>query len=166
MVAARTLGGTAQSAAGTTAFATNKWLYWVIPAAVVAAFLIYHLAKPTEQVPQQDVTVGQSLVVGGLNIDKQVTDSIAGLLTTFGSITDAASVQAALPRLQEAQIDKIGGLSGQLSAEQWKLLVGIISPSLPTLNQLLDKVLAVVDIAEVLNATIEPGKAKLAVLTA
>jgi hypothetical protein len=155
MIAARTLGGTAQSAVGTAAFATNKWLYWFIPAASVAAFLIHLLANPTEQVAQQGVTVGQSLVVGGFNIDKQVTDSIAGL-PTLGGITDAASVQAALPRLQEV----VGGQCGQLSAEQRKLLAGIVSSSLPTLNQLLDKVLGIPGVAEVLKPTIDTLKSE------
>jgi hypothetical protein len=116
MVAARTLGGTAQSTVGTAAFVANKWLYWFIPAA-----------------------------------------AIAGLRTTLGGTTNAASVRAALPRLQEvaARIDTVGGLSGQLSAEQRKPLVGIVSPSLPALNQLLDKVLAIPDVAEVLKWTID-----------
>jgi len=169
--AARTVGGAGQRAMGTAASATNKWLYWLVPAAAaaaVAAFLIYLFAKPAEQVAQQDVTVGQSLVVGGLNLDKQVTDSIASLRTTLAGITDAASAQAALPQLQEAatQIDKVGGLGAQLSAEQRKVLAGVVSPSLPTLNQLLDKVLAIPGVAEVLKPTIDTLKAKLAVLTA
>jgi hypothetical protein len=40
MVAARTLGGTAQSAVGTAGFATNKWLYWFIRAAAIAGLRI------------------------------------------------------------------------------------------------------------------------------
>src|SRR6516162_2545671 len=132
--AARTVGGAGQRAMGTAASATNKWLYWLVPAAAaaaVAAFLIYLFAKPAEQVAQEGVTVGQSLVVGGLNLDKQVTDSIASLRITLAGITDAASAQAALPQLQEAatQIDKVGGLGAQLSAEQRKVLAGVVSPS-------------------------------------
>jgi hypothetical protein len=108
------------------------------------------------------------LTVAGLNIDRQVTDSIASLRTTLAGITDAASARAALPKVQEAaaQIDKVGGLSAQLSAEQRKLLAGIVSPSLPTLNQLLEKVLAIPGVSDVLRPTIDTLKAKLAVLTA
>jgi hypothetical protein len=199
--ALHTVNVTAQRAEGAAASTSNKWLYWLIPAAAVAALLIYFLARPIEQVAQQDtvtaerpvtagqpVTVGQpvttgrpttataeqpanagqSLVVGGLNIDKQVTDSIASLRTTLAGITDAASARAALPTLREAaaQIDKVSGLTVQLSAEQRKLLAGIVTPSLPTLNQLLDKVLAIPGVAEVLKPTIDTLKAKLSVLTA
>jgi hypothetical protein len=108
------------------------------------------------------------LIVGDLNIGKQVTDSIASLRTALAGITDGNSARAALPKLQEAaaQIDKVGGLSAQLSAEQRKLLAGTVSPSLPTLNQLLDKVLAIPGVAELLKPTIDTLKAKLAVLTA
>ena len=73
-----------------------------------------------------------------------------------------------MPKLQDvtAQIDKVGGVVGQLSAEQRKLLAGIVSPSLPTLNQLLEKVLAIPGVSDVLKPTIDTLKAKLAVLTA
>jgi len=200
----RAVDGRAQRATGATASPSNNWLYWLIPAAAVAALLIYFLAKPIEQVAQQDVTAGQpvttgqpatagqavnaeqpatagqpvtagqpatagqSLVVAGLNIDKQVTDSIASVRTTLTGISDAASARAALPKLQEAasEIDKVGGLSAQLSAEQRKLLAGIVSPSLPALNQLLEKVLAIPGVSDVLKPTIDTLKAKLAVLTA
>ena len=116
----------------------------------------------------QPTMAGQNLIVGDLNIGKQVTDSIAGLRTTLAGITDANSARAALPKLQEAaaQIDKVGGLSAQLSAEQRKLLAGTVGPSLPTLNQLLDKVLAIPGVAELLKPTIDALKAKLAVMTA
>jgi hypothetical protein len=69
--------------------------------------------------------------------------------------------------LQEvtAQIDKVDGLIGQLSAEQRKLLAGIVNPLIPTLNQLFDKVLAIPGVADVLKPTIDALKAKLAVLT-
>jgi hypothetical protein len=109
----------------------------------------------------------QSLTVGALDIGKQVTDSITNLHTTLAGITDAASAQAALPKLQEAttQIDKVDGVVGQLSAEQRKLLAGIVNPMMPTLNQLFDKVPAIPGVSEVLKPTIEALRAKLAVLT-
>jgi hypothetical protein len=74
----------------------------------------------------------------GLDVGKQVTDSVTSLRTTLGGITDAASAQAALPKLQEvtAQIDKVDGLLAQLSPEQRKILAGMVNPPMPTLNQL------------------------------
>ena len=117
---------------------------------------------------QQGVTAVQGLTVGGLDIGKQVTDSITNLRTTLAGITDASSAQAALPKLREvtAQIDKVDGLIGQLSPEQRKVLAGVVNPLMPSLNQLFDKVLAIPGVAELLKPTIDALRAKLTLLTA
>src|SRR5215813_2316841 len=163
--AARAIGDTGQRAGGAAAL---NWLYWLIPLLAIAALLIYFFARPAEQVAQQGVTAVQGLTVGGLDVAKQVTDSVTSLRTTLGSITDAASARAALPKLQEVttQIDKVDGLLAQLSPEQRKVLAGIVNPLMPSLNQLFDKVLAIPGVAELLKPTIEALRAKLAVLTA
>ena len=107
------------------------------------------------------------MTVGGLDVGKEVTDSVTSLRTTLGGITDGASAQAALPKLQEvsAQINKVDGLLAQLSPEQRKVLAGIVNPLMPTLNQLFDKVLAIPGVAELLKPTIDALKAKLVMLT-
>jgi hypothetical protein len=107
-------------------------------------------------------------MVGGLDIGKQVTDSITNLRTTLTGITDAASARTALPKLQEvtAQIDRVDGLLGQLSPEQRKVLAGVVNPLMPSLNQLFDKVLAIPGVAELLKPTIDALRAKLTLLTA
>jgi hypothetical protein len=166
--AARSLADTPRRAASAAASSYN-WLYWLIPAAAIAALLLY-LARPTEQVAQQGGTVGlgQSTMVGGIDINKQVTDSLTSLRTTLGGVTDTAAAQAALPKLREvtAQIDKVSGLSGQLSAEQRKGLAALVNPAMPTLNQLFDKVLAVPGASDELKPTVDALKAKLAALAA
>ncbi len=133
----------------------------------IAALLVYFLTKPAEQVAQQGATIAQNLMVGGVDVSKQVTDSIANLRNTLGGVTDAASAEAALPKLRDitAQIDQVDGLIGQMTPEQKKLLAGIVSPLMPTLNQLFDKVLALPGVSEVLKPTIDRLKAKLALLT-
>jgi hypothetical protein len=159
-------GDTGRRAAGMAA--SRNWLYWLIPIAAIAALLIYYLGRPAEQVVQQGVTTAQSLMVGGLDVGKQVTDNITKLRTTLDGVTDAASARAALPRLREVttQIDQVDGVLGQLSAEQRKLLAGIVNPMMPTLNQLFDKVLAIPGVAELLKPTIDALRAKFATLTA
>ncbi|MGA9003738.1 MAG: DUF937 domain-containing protein [Pseudolabrys sp.] len=163
----RTIDDTRRSGVAAASNSTN-WLLWIIPAVAIATLLIYLLGRPAEQVVQQGVTAVQSLTVGGLDIGKQVTDSIGGLRTTLGGITDAASAQAALPRLQDAtaQIDKVSGLVGQLSDGQRKMLAGLVNPAMSTLNQLFDKVLAIPGVAEVIKPTIDRLKVRLATLTA
>lgn len=164
----RAVSDTGRRAASTASSAPLNWLYWVIPALAIAGLLYYLFARPAEQAVQQGVTAAQSLMVGGVDIGKQVTDSIASLRTTLTGISDATSAQAALPKLREvtAQVDRVSGLIGQLSVEQRKIVAGLVNPFLPTINQLFDKVLAIPGVAEILRPTIKSLKAKLAVLTA
>src|SRR5262249_29077025 len=136
--AARAIGDTGQRAAAV----SLHWPYWLIPLLAIVALLIYFFAKPAEQVVQQGAPTIPSLTVGGLDIGRQVTDSVTNLRTALGGITDAASGRAALPKLQEvtAQIDKVDGLLGQLSPDHGRVLAGRETPLRPPLNQLCDKV--------------------------
>src|SRR5262245_24333073 len=162
--AARAIGDTGQRAAAV----SRNWLYWLIPLLAILALLIYFFAKPAEQVVQPSVPTIPSLTVGGLDIRKEVTDSITNLRTTLTGITDVPSARAALPKLQEVtgQIDKVDSLVGQLSPEQRKVLAGMVNPLMPSLDQLFDKVLAIPGVAELLKPTIDALRAKLALLTA
>jgi hypothetical protein len=166
--AARTVGDAGQRAASTAASGLPKWLYWLIPILAAAALLFYLFGRPAEHVVQQTGPATPSLTVSGLDVGKQVIDSINSLRTTLGGVTDAASAQAALPKLREvtAEIGKVSGMVGQLSAEQRKALAAIVNPLMPTINQLFDKVLSIPGIAEILKPAIDALKANLAVLAA
>ena len=113
---ARAAGASGQRAAGAAALSSRNWLYWLIPLLAIVAFAIYWYSRPAEQAVQQGATAVQNLTVGSLDVGKQVTDSIANLRTTLTNVTDSASAQASLPKLQEAtaQIDKVDGVIGQL----------------------------------------------------
>jgi hypothetical protein len=163
--AARTAGDAARTA---DRGANNNWLYWLIPAAAIAALAIYFLAKPAEQVAQDTATPGQNVAVNATDVGKQVTDNLSNLHQTLSGITDPASAQAALPKLQEAaaQIDKVQNLSGRMSPEQRKVVAGLVGPIMPSLNQLFDKVLAIPGVSAELKPAVDAIKAKLAVLTA
>jgi hypothetical protein len=163
---ARTADDTRRSAQA--AAPSTNWLMWAIPALALAALLFYLLARPGEQVVQQGVTTAQNIVVGGLNLNQQVTDSIGSLRTTLNGITDAASAQAALPRLQQAtaQLDKVSDVLGQLPTSQRAVLSGLINPVMPAINQLIDRVLAIPGVAGIIKPTIDTLKAKLALLAA
>jgi hypothetical protein len=166
--AAQAAAHSAERAVGTAAAPAMNWRYWLIPLLAIAALVAYMLNRPTEQAVQQATTSAQSLVVGGVDIGKQVNDGISNLRTTLNGITDPASAQAALPKLQDAtsQIDKVGGMMAQLSPEQRKILAGLVTPAMPALTQLFDKVLAIPGVAQLLKPAIDAVKAKLAVLTA
>jgi hypothetical protein len=159
--AARAVGQTGQRAAA--AATSSNWLYWLVPIAAAAALLIFFAVRPTEQVVQQGMNKAQDVVVGTADVGKQITNSVASVRTTLDGISDVASAQAALPKLQEvtAQIEKTGSEVGQLSAEQRRLIAAVINPMLPAVNQLCDKVLAIPGVAEVLKPSVDTLKAKL-----
>ncbi|MDR6756146.1 hypothetical protein J2Y48_001436 [Mycoplana sp. BE70] len=124
-------------------------------------------AQPETQTQTQPATpAAPSLTVAGVDVGKQVTDTMAELQTTLNGVTDAATAQAALPKLQTATdtFNKVDGMLGQLSAEQKAALSGLVKPGLTSLNALFDKVLALPGVSDVLKPTIDALKAKLATL--
>jgi hypothetical protein len=166
--AARSVGQTGQRAADAMAATSSNWLYWLVPIAAAAALLIIFALRPTEQVVQQGMNKAQDVVVGTADIGKQITNSVASVRTTLDGVSDVASAQAALPKLQEVttQIDKTGGAVGQLTADQRKAIAAVINPLMPAVNQLCDKVLAIPGVAEVLQPSVDTLKAKLTALAA
>jgi hypothetical protein len=164
--AARSVGTTARRAVGS---ATPNWVYWAIPAIVIAGLLWYLLADRTPQVAQVPAgpTQTQSLVFGGVDIGRQIGDSLGELRSSLAGIVDLASARAALPKLQEAttQIDKVSGMVRQLPPDQRSVADGLVSSSMATINQLFEKVLAIPGVAEVVRPTIDSLRTKLADLS-
>jgi hypothetical protein len=143
-------------------------------------------AQTQQQIPSQPQTTGQapsgqqagqaqqpptaggpSVVVGGVDLKNALGDSLADMRTSLQSIVDGGSAQAALPKLEAAknQIDRISGLTGQLSDDQRKILAAVIMTAMPTINQLTDRVMAMPGVGDVLRPTIAPLKTKLAELS-
>jgi Bacterial protein of unknown function (DUF937) len=165
--ASRLVDAARQRGAGA-ASAPSNWLLWLVPLAAAAALLIYFAVRPTEEVAQQGMSKVQNATVEAPDLGKQITNSIASLRTTLDGITDVSSAKAVLPKVQEAasQIDKSGGEVGQLSADQRKLVAGLINPMMPAFNQLCDRILAIPGVAEVLKPSVDAVKAKLTTLVA
>jgi hypothetical protein len=166
--AGRWVEGSGQRAAGVASPGIPAWVYWAIPLAVIAGILWYLLGDRAEQFAQRPPTVAtQSVMVGGVDIGKQVGDSLGDLRTSLQGITDAASANAALPKLQAnaAQIDKVNSVVGQLSDDQRRFVGGLVTPPMIAINQLFDKVLAIPGAGEVVKPTIDNLKTKLADLS-
>lgn len=129
--------------------------------------------QTTGQAPAGQTTTGQqpqttgNVVVGGVDVKNALGDSLADMRTSLQSIVDGGSAQTALPKLEAAknQIDRISGLSGQLSDDQRKTLAGVITAAMPMINQLTDRVMAMPGVSDVLKPTIGPMKTKLAELS-
>jgi hypothetical protein len=154
-----------------TTFGIPNWAYWALPLIALGALLWYLLGRPPEheRVAQEPAPTAQSqsVTVGGVDIKNTIGDSLSDLRTSLGGITDVASAQAALPKLEAArtQIDKVSNLVGQLTPDQRKVVASVIVPAMPAINRLTDKVLEIPGVGDVLRPTIDPMKTALADLS-
>ena len=163
---ARTMDQTGRRAAAAAESTSYNWLYWLLPLAAAAVLLIYFAARPNDQNASQGMN--QTMAVSGGDIGKQLTNNIANVRTTLNGVTDVASAQAALPKLQEAtaQIDQTRNQAAQLSADQRKQLASLVDPMMPAFNQLCERVLAIPGVAQVLKPSVDSLKAKITAIVA
>jgi hypothetical protein len=164
----------ASAAARTTA--ASQWPYWLLAAVALGGLAWYALGRPGDdkvaQVPPPSMTqtaagtVGVAptdLTVGGVNLANQINSSVGSLKTLLPGITDAASAEAALPKLREAasQLNEVSSRATQLSPEGKSTLVKLIVVATPTINQMCDKVLATPGAGDIAKPAIDELRAKL-----
>jgi Bacterial protein of unknown function (DUF937) len=160
-----------ERAPGDTTFGIPNWAYWALPLIVLGGLLWYLLGRPGqhEQVAQEPAPPAQSqgVTVGGVDVKNTIGDSLSDLRTSLQGVTDVASAQAALPKLEAAktQIDKVSTLVGQLTPDQRKIVAGVVATAMPTINRLTDRVFEIPGVGDVLRPTIDPVKTKLADLS-
>ena len=146
-----------------------NWLYWIIPALILAALIAWFFASNRpEHVVQPPVNpTTQNLMLAGVDVGKEMAGGLENLRTALQGVTDTDSAKAALPKLQDAkgQIDKVNGLIGQQSPEQRKMLAGLVKRFMPTINPLFDEVLTIPGVAELIKPTIDGLRTTLAALT-
>ena len=128
------------------------------------------VGQQPEQLAQQaaqPATTVRSVMVGNADVAKQLDDSLGGLRTSLQGITDIASAQAAIPKLQEAgtQVDKINGMLEKLSTDQRSTILGSVKSATASLNQAFDKALAIPGVGEVLRPSINTFRTKLTELS-
>jgi len=163
-------GRAATNAVHHTAQVTKKgtsWLTWALPVLLARVALWWFLGNRsattvTEAVPQ----AVKEVMVEGVDVGKQLTGALDGLRTTLGGITDAATAQAALPKLQETvtALDGISGLLAKLTAEQRSMLAGLVSAALPAIKEVSGKVLAIPGVGSILKTTVDGLVAKIEAL--
>lgn len=159
--------------------ASSQWPYWLVAAVVVGGLAWFAFGRSGEdtvaQAPPSPMTrtatgtVGAAptdLTVGGVNLANQVNASVGSLKTVLPGITDAASAEAALPKLKEAtaQLNEVSTRATQLSPEGKTILVKLIVAATPAINQLCDKVLATPGAGAVAKPVIDELRGKLDVL--
>jgi len=158
--------------------ASSNWPLWALGLVALGAaawYLLSQFGPGTEQVvqvPQSAAvkpvseTVGaapSNLTVGGVNLRNRIDSSVDTLKSTLNGITDAASAQAALPKLRETttQFDEVNTLSLKLSPENRSVLAKMITAAMPTINQLCDKVLSVPGVDDIAKPAIDELRGKL-----
>ena len=161
------VGAAGQRTARAAASTIPMWVYWAIPLVVAAGLAWYLIGGRTEHVAQQLPAPTQQVVVGNVDVGKQMGDSLGELRTALAGIADPASAQTALPKLEAAsrRIDQVGSLVDQLSADQRKYVTGLVASAMPAINQSLDKALAIPGVSEVLGSTADGLRTKLADLS-
>jgi hypothetical protein len=163
--------------------ASSQWAYWAIGLVALGALAWYFLGNigedrvaelpppattqpATKPAARAVDTVGlatPSLNVGGVNLVNQINSSVGSLRTALSGITDAASAEAALPKIREAtsQLEQVGTLSERLSPEGKSALAKLIMAAMPTINQLCDKVLATPGVGPVARPAIDELRGRL-----
>jgi type VI protein secretion system component VasK len=112
---------------------------------------------------QQVSDAAQALVVGGIDLGKQLSEAFDGLKSSLAGITDAASAQAQLPNLQQlqAKLDGMTATVDSLPAAGKSALATLVSGSLPTLRSAAEQVAAIEGVGPVVKPTLDAILAKL-----
>jgi Bacterial protein of unknown function (DUF937) len=174
----RTVAGASRAAYATTSAASSQWPYWLAILAVLGGLAWYTVGRTSRETvaelprPTQPATgtVGLAppdLTIGGVNLANQVNSSVGTLRSVLPTITDAASAQAAIPKLREAttQLNEVGNLATKLTPEGKSTLAKLIAAATPTINQMCDKVLATPGVGDIAKPTIDELRVKLDTLS-
>jgi hypothetical protein len=176
----RTIAGASEAAYATTGAASSQWPYWLAALAVVGGLAWYALgrqgAETVAEAPRPATaqpatgTVGMApadLTIGGVNLANQVNSSIGALKSVLPGITDAASAEAALPKLRDAtaQLNQVGSLSAKLNPEGKSAIARLIAASTPAINQMCDKVLATPGVGDIAKPAIDELRGRLDTLS-
>jgi hypothetical protein len=111
-------------------------------------------------------TVGMApatMTVDGVNLANNFNSSVNTLKSTLPGITDPATAQSALPKINEvtAQLNDINGRAAKLSPEARSALVKLIVVAIPSINQMCDKIIATPEVGPVAKPAIDDLRAKL-----
>lgn len=148
-----------------------SWVYALIALVVIAALAYYFLGRGAEKkaeapaVPAATTAAVSTAALGDVaSMAKDVNGSLDALKTSLGSITDAASATAALPKIGEAsaQLDKAKGMLDKLPADAKKTVAGGIAGAVSALTAQIDKVEALPGVGAIAKPALDGVKAKLA----
>jgi hypothetical protein len=166
--AARTATSTANHAAQQASSGMGGLIRWLIPLAAVLAALWYFLSDRTPTTTTTTAATQATTAASGINIDGvDVTGSLSktfgDLTTAIGTVTNAETAKAALPKFEEATkaITAIEGVKAKFTPEHKTLLGTLISAGLTPLKAAADKALATEGVGAVLKPVVDGLFAKI-----
>jgi hypothetical protein len=154
-------GGMAQTA---TKSASMGWLPWALGAAALLGLGWYFLGGAT--VPKVALPSAAPISTAATEAAGRATSVLNDLRATLGTIKDADSAKAALPKLQGAvgDLDKLSAMAGSLPPDARKVLASMVGGLLPSIEPLLKSVSGLPGVSEILKPVIDSLQGKLAAL--
>ncbi|MFO1036951.1 MAG: DUF937 domain-containing protein [Geminicoccaceae bacterium] len=149
----------------------GKWIY--IAVAVVAALLGWNYLGGSRQEPAVQTApapaattaapAAANLTVGGVDLGSQLKSLVESVTGSLGSVTDAASAQAALPKLNDAatQVDQMSTAAAQLPAAGKSALAGLVAAAMPAIQGAIDKAIGIPGVSDLLKPVLDGIVAKL-----
>ena len=160
------------------AASSSSW-GWLLGALALAAlgFLLWRLlsgqpepsveaTSPQIEAPSVNLSVFDKLKgvkAGDVDVGELATTAVSGLQAALTGIKDEASAQAALPELNQAEsrFEQLNGLLSQLPPEARQALAAAIAGIRPTLDQLMDKALAIPGVGAIIQPAVDAIRAEL-----
>ena len=139
-------------------------LPWIIGLVAVVAGGWYFLAG--SDVPEVPDVPTVEIMAGDTNIGEEFTGALDGFTSSLGTVTDAASAEAALPDLEGfgASLDNIGGMVDQLPEAAKGPFAGMIGGALETVTPLIENVLGIEGVGDILGPVLNGVIEKLTAL--
>jgi hypothetical protein len=164
----------ASQRAGAVASRTGQLPYLLAAAIILAGIAWYAIdhrgqetvaEAPAKVQPARD-TVGMAptqLTVDGVNLAGQLNSSIDTLKSALPGMTDAASAQAALPKVNAAiaQLNDLTARVSKLSPDGRSAFAKMIVLVTPTVKEMCDKVMATPGVGPVAKPAIDDLRAKM-----
>ncbi len=148
------------------------WLKYAIPVALIALGAWYFgMRKDVDDVKMAakpaaaavTTMAPANMMVGDIDIGKNLTGAFGNLTGALGGVTDVASAKAALPKLTEAgtAISAVSGMAAKFSAEQKTSVAALVNSNMPALTGLATKVQGNAEVAGVLKPVLDTIMASL-----
>lgn len=154
------------------------WLKYAIPVALIALaawYIMGHrgnddatMTKPTATITAAaPAAPAVAVMVGDVDVSKTLTGALGDLTASLGGVTDVATAQTALPKLQiaGASITNVLGVLDKFTPEQKAAVAGLVNNGLPAITAAALKVEGIAGAGDLLKPLIDAVVTNLSYLT-